>query len=77
MEERFSVTHRLGDGGVVDEVTVGLIDRLLSELDEDPADPEHFDVAVADEETGWCPAAYAGSKGECFGATRTARESRR
>jgi hypothetical protein len=64
VEDRFSVTHRLGDGDIVDEITVDLVDGLLSELDEDLADPEHFEVAITDEETGWCLVAYGGSKGQ-------------
>ena len=64
MEDRFSVTHRMGGGDIVNEVTVDLVDRLISELDEDAGDPEHFEVAITDEETGWCLVAYGGSKGQ-------------
>jgi len=48
---RYSVVHRLGHGDGLDMVTESQIRDLLAELDGD--DPEHPDVWITDEETGW------------------------
>lgn len=48
---RYSVVHRPGHGDGLDVVTESQIRDLLAELDDD--DPEHPDVWITDEETGW------------------------
>lgn len=52
----FSITHRMGDSE--DDPPLGRLDALIAELDEGARDPEHPDVSVTHDDSGWNLSAY-------------------
>ncbi|MGS2617724.1 hypothetical protein ACVCAH_24850 [Micromonospora sp. LZ34] len=60
---RYSLLHRHGTSESLDDVPDAKITELLSELDSDVIDPEHGDVWLTQNWSGWSLGRFAGARG--------------
>ncbi|MEU5942973.1 hypothetical protein ABZ807_28260 [Micromonospora sp. NPDC047548] len=59
---RYSILHRHGTSESLDDVPDAKITALLSELDRDVTDPEHGDVWLTQNSSGWSLGRFAGAR---------------